>query len=45
MEILLSAYERLVQALDNLATKRVAQEKFEKMDDDDEHLHVAHGGV
>ena len=46
MEILLSAYERLVQALDNLATKRVAQEKFEKMDDDDdEHLHVAHGSV
>lgn len=32
MEILLSAYERLVQALDNLATKRVAQEKFEKME-------------
>ena len=32
MEILLSAHERLVKALDDLATKRVAQEKFEKME-------------
>ena len=32
MEILLSAHERLVEALDDLATKRVAQEKFEKME-------------
>ena len=32
MEILLSAHERLVEALDDLATKRAAQEKFEKME-------------
>ena len=32
MEILLSAHERLVEALDDIATKRVAQEKFEKME-------------
>lgn len=32
MEILLSAHERLVEALDDLATKRVAQEKFKKME-------------
>lgn len=32
MEILLSAHERLVEALDDLATKRVVQEKFEKME-------------
>ena len=32
MEILLSAHERLVEALDDLATKRVAQGKFEKME-------------
>ncbi|RMX52198.1 hypothetical protein pdam_00024091 [Pocillopora damicornis] len=32
MEILLSAHERLLEALDDLSTKRVAQEKFEKME-------------
>ena len=32
MEILLSAQERLVEALDDLATKRVEQEKFEKIE-------------
>lgn len=32
MEVLLSEHERLVKALDDLATKRVAQEKFEKME-------------
>ena len=32
MKILLLAHERLVEALDDLATKHVAQEKFEKME-------------
>ena len=32
MEILISAHERLVEALDDLETKRVAQEKFERLE-------------
>ena len=32
MEILLSAHERLVEALEDLETKRVAQKKFEKLE-------------
>ena len=32
MEILISAHERLVEALEDLQTKRVAQEKFEKLE-------------
>ena len=32
MEILISAHERLVEALEDLETKRVAQKKFEKLE-------------
>ena len=32
MEILISAHERLVEALEDIETKRVAQKKFEKLE-------------
>ena len=32
MEILISAHKRLVEALEDLETKRIAQKKFEKLE-------------